>query len=80
MSTTVQDGSGKCLKEELEILSRQTEYCSELCNHDSRGDNAVLDCSQPHLQPILREEFEFAVAAVKTGKSDGVDNIPAEIA
>ena len=29
-SSTIQDRSGKCLTEEQEILSRWTEYCSEL--------------------------------------------------
>ena len=81
-SSTIQDKSGKCLTEEKEILSRWTEYCSELYNYESCGDNAVLDCSQPpeeDLQPILREEVEIAVASLKKGKSAGVDNIPAEL-
>ena len=29
------------------------------------------------LQPILHEEVEIAVAALKKGKSAGVDNVPA---
>ena len=81
-SSTIQDKSGKCLTEEKESLSRWTEYCLELYNHESCGDNAVLDCSQPpeeDLQPILREEVEIAVASLKKGKSAGVDNIPAEL-
>ena len=81
-SSTIQDKSGKCLTEEKEILSRGTEYCSELYNYESCGDNAVLDCSQPpeeDLQPILCEEVEIAVASLKKGKSAGVDNIPAEL-
>ena len=81
-SSTIQDKSGKCLTEEKEILSRWTEYCSELYNYEICGDNAVLDCSQPpeeDLQPILREEVEIAVASLKKGKSAGVDNIPAEL-
>ena len=45
--STIQDKSGKCLTEEKEVLSRWTEYCSELCNYESCGDNAVLDCSHP---------------------------------
>ena len=63
------------------ILSRWTEYCSELYNYESYGDNTVLDCRQhlEDLQPILREEVEIAVAALKKGKSAGVDNIPAEL-
>ena len=74
-SSTIQDKSGKCLTEEKEILSRWTEYCSELYNYESCGDNAVLDCSQPleeDLQPILREEAEIAEASLKKGKSAGV--------
>ena len=81
-SSTIQDKSGKCLTEEKEILSRWTEYCSELYNYESCGDNAVLDCSQrpeEDLQLILREEVEIAVASLKRGKSAGVDNIPAEL-
>ena len=71
----------KCLTEEQEILSRWAEYCSELYNYESCGDNAVLDCSQPpeeDLQSILREEVEIAVAPPKKGQSAVVDNIPAE--
>ena len=62
--------------------SSRREYCSELYNYKSCGDNAVLYCSQPpeeDLQSILREEVEIAVASMKTGKSAGVDNIPAEL-
>ena len=34
-SSTIQDKSGKCLTKEKEILSRWTEYCSELYNYES---------------------------------------------
>ena len=81
-STTIQDKSGKCLTEEQEILSRWTDYCSELYSHESYGDNAVLDFNQPpeeDLQPILWEEVGSAVAALKKGKSARVDNIPTEL-
>ena len=81
-SSTIQDKSGKCLTEEKEILSRWPEYCSELYNYESCGDNTVLDCNQPpeeDLQPILREEVEIAVASLNKGKSAGFDNIPAEL-
>ena len=53
-SSTIQEKSGKYLTEENEILSRWTEYCSELYNYESCGDNAELDCSEPQeedLQP-----------------------------
>ena len=64
-SSTIQDKSGKCLTEEKEILSRWTEYCSELYNYDSCGDNAVP--LEEDLQPILREEVEIAVESLKRG-------------
>ena len=81
MSSNIHDRSGKCPIEEQEILSRWTEYCSELYNYEISGDNAALDRSQlpVDLQPILREEVEIAVASLKKGKSAGVDNIPAEL-
>ena len=80
-SSTIQGKSENCLTEEKEILSRWTEYCSELYSYESCGDNAGLDCSlsPEDLQPILREEVEIAVASLKKGKSAGVDNIPANL-
>ena len=64
-ATTVQDRSGKCLREERQILNRWTEYCSE--QTDSEDDHH-----------ILRREVEAAVQSLKKGKSAGV-NIPAEL-
>ena len=64
------------------VFSRWTEYCSKLYNHESRDDNAVLDCSQHRdtdLQPVLRGEVESEVASLKKEKSAGVDNISAEL-
>ena len=78
-ATTVQDRSGKCLKEELHILNRWTEYCSELYNYKTNGDLSVLNCPQTDTEddhPILRKEVEAAVQSLKKGKSAGVDNIP----
>ena len=81
-STTIQDKSGKCLTEENEILNRWTEYCSDLYNYETDGDPIGLDCPQipdEEHHPILREEEEAAVKALRMGKSAGVDNIPAEL-
>ena len=77
--TTVQNCSGKCLKEERQILNRWTEYCSELYNYKANGDPSVLDCPKADTEddhPILRREVE---AAEEKGKSAVVDNIPAEL-
>ena len=81
-TTTIQDKSGKCLTEENEILNRWTEYCSDLYNYETEGDPILLDRPQiPDAEhhPILPEEVEAAVKALKMGKSTGVDNIPAEL-
>ena len=81
-STTIQDKSGKCLSVENEILNRWTEYCSDLYNYETDRDPIILDCPQipdEEHHPILREEVEAAVKALKMGKSVGVDNIPAEL-
>ena len=81
-STTKQDKSGKCLTEKNEILNRWTEYCSDLYNYETDGDPIVLDCpkipDEEHY-PILREEVEAVVKALKMGKSVGVADIPAEL-
>ena len=74
-SSTIQDKSGKCFSEENEILSRWTEYCSELYDYESCGDNAVLDCNQPPEED--RAEVEIAVASLKKGKSARAELIQA---
>ena len=70
------------VSEENGILNRWTEYCSDLYNYETEGDQVVLDCPQiPDAEhhPILREEVEAAVKALNMGKSAGVDNILAEL-
>ena len=81
-STTIQDKSEKCLTEESEIINGWTEYYSHLYNYETEGGPIILDCPQiPDEEhcPIVREEVEAAVKALKMGKSAGVDNIPAEL-
>ena len=78
-TTTIQDKSGKCLTEENEILNRWTGYYSDLYNYETEGAQIVLDCPQipdAEYHPVLREEVEAAVSALKMGKSAGVDIIP----
>ena len=81
-STTIQDKSGKCLTEENEILNRWTENCSDLYNYETEGDPIVVDCPQipdEEHHPILWEEVEAAVKALRMGKSASMDNIAAEL-
>ena len=75
-ATTVQDRSGKCLTEELQILNRWIEYCSELYNYKANGDPSVLNCPQTDTEddhPIFRREVEAVVQSLKKRKSAGVD-------
>ena len=74
-SSTIQGRSEKCVTEEQEILSRWTEYCSDLYNHGSCGDNAVVDCSQPpppppqeYLKLILHKEIEISSSVTEKGE------------
>ena len=46
-SSTIQDKYGKCLTEGKEILSRWTEYCSELYNYESCEDNTYWTAASP---------------------------------
>ena len=80
--STIQDKSGKCLTEEKEILARWTEYCSDLYNHDTKGDPAVLTSTPSTNQDdfsILYEAVEAAIKTLKKGKTAGLDNVPSEL-
>jgi len=81
-ATTIKDKNGNNLTEETDILNRWTEYCSELYNYQSKGDTSILtnqESTNDDNFPILREEVENAIKSLKTGKSAGNDNIPAEL-
>ena len=70
------------VSEENESLNRWTEYCSNLYNYETDGDPILLDCPQipdEEHYPILREEVEATVKALKMGKSAGMDSIPAQL-
>ena len=79
---TILDKNGKCLTESKEIMHRWTEYCSDLYSHNALGDTEKLKThptTDTESFPILREEVEEAVKALKKGKSAGIDNIPGEL-
>ena len=64
------------------VVTRWTEYCSELYNYKANGDPLVLNCPQTDSQddqPVFRKEVEAAVRPLKKGKSAGDDNSPAEL-
>ena len=70
-TTNIQDKSGKCLKEENEILNRWTEYCSDLYNYETGRGPIGFDCPQkPNAEyhPILREEGGSSSQNAEDGK------------
>ena len=75
--TSIQERSGKCHTEELEILNRWPKYCFELYNDKANGDPSVLNCPQTDAEddhPILRKEVQAVVQSLKKRKSAGVDS------
>ena len=52
----VHDKYSKCITDQIEVLKRWTEYCSELYTHNAEGDISVLTVNEPSNQdnfPIL---------------------------
>ena len=80
---TIKDKNGETIVEGNKILERWTEYCTELYNHEVKGDDKVLDVQESNNDDsediILKSEIEEAINALKKGKSPGVDNIPGEL-
>ena len=81
-SIMIADKVGNNLTEEDKILGRWTEYCSELSNQGTEGDQTILqspDQPEEPLLPILRDEIVDAVKSLKIGKAPGVDNVAAKL-
>jgi exonuclease III len=82
-ASVIADADGNLLTESAAVLSRWTEYCSDLYNYPLQPDSSLLQ-SQPRQEvddspPVLKAEVEEAVRSLKAGKSPGVDNVPSEL-
>ncbi|KAI8509548.1 hypothetical protein Bbelb_133960 [Branchiostoma belcheri] len=82
----IEDSSGKLLTESSAVLDRWSEYCKELYNYELHPDTTKLDSAHETEEgeveedlPVLRDEVADAVRNMKSGKSPGVDNVPAEL-
>ena len=81
-SKVIKDKKGEILTEENDVLKRWIEYCSELYNFKTSGDenfSQAHESTDSDSYDILREEVVTAVKNLKKGKSAGVDNIPGEL-
>ena len=83
-SNVIEDKNGNLLTEVTAVLDRWTEYCKELYNYNLSTNASVIDWrananNESGDMPIMRDEVEEAVRWLRTGKSPGVDNIPAEL-
>ena len=60
-----------------------TEYCKYIYNHPIELDLGILNDSlkvdNDEGLPILNSEIELAIKRLNSGKTPGIDNIPAEI-
>ena len=80
----IEDKHGKLLTDGEDVLKRWTEYCDGLYNYNISTDPSIIHTDGPLLghedsPPLLKEEVVVAVSSLKTGKSPGVDNVPAEL-
>ena len=83
-ASVIEDSSGNLLTESSDVHARWTEYCKGLYNYNLQPDTSILQQDQTSTRevqdlPVLQEEVEAAVRSLKTGKSPGVDNVPAEL-
>ena len=82
-ATAIKDKDGKLLTDVNKITERWTEYCTELYNYSPEVDSTFLLTEVQYQDegnnPVLREEVQKGIKALKNGKSPGIDNIPAEL-
>ena len=84
-TSIIEDSNGTPLAEDSMILTRRTEYCNDLYNHQIKPDisvlnrNANFNTEMEEELPILEYEVIEAIKTVKEGKSLGIDNIQSEL-
>ena len=82
----MKDSNGNLLTEEDAIKDRWKEYIEELYEKDNRPTDAKMNenCEKPENPEewgpdLMREEVENAIEELKNGKTEGIDDIPAEM-
>ena len=76
----INDKAGTTLTEMDDVLQRWHEYGTELFDTTSAEPESPPDLNFEHQEPIpLLEEITSAIEQLKSGKSPGLDGIPAEL-
>jgi len=79
----VQDQQGKILHEASDIRNRWKEYVEDLYTSEDRpqdlGESSTPENEEDSGPDILKEEVLAAIEEMRVNKSEGIDNIPAEI-
>ena len=82
-NTQIRNKDGTLLTKAIQVQDRWKEYIEDLYDKDNkpRKDDVLLDEVEESAQgpPIMMEEFEWALSELKSGKAEGVDEIPAEL-
>jgi len=78
------DKDGKKLTEIPDEFARWKEYVEELYDKENKPTDEDMNIVKPEdtesIGPdIIYNEFEKALCELKNGKSEGMDNIPAEL-
>lgn len=79
----IKNKDGKILTESKEVLYRWKEYIEELYDKSGKPEELPIGPEETEGEDngpdIIREEVEEAIKFLKNNKSEGIDNIPAEI-
>ena len=78
----IQDKDGNCINDKNDVLTRWTEYCSNLYYYNSKKDTLILNATEPTYvdnYQILRGEVEAVIWSLKNGKSPRMDNLTREL-
>ena len=85
---TIKDKDGRLLEDSEEIRARWKEYVEELYTGSSNMEEEMKEQKREQEETqnedttglgIMREEVLAAIAEMKNGKAEGIDNIPIEI-
>ena len=82
-ATVIEDKNGFLLTDNATVLTRWTEYSQGLHNYEQKPDTSILKSKTRSVDETddmqVMKEVKEALRALKGGKSNGADNVPAEL-